>query len=135
MLASNKNIEGLKVEHKNEQPLFEKIYTPPAYGDKMVSRLYCDGTLYYLSPLGIWTLISILTTEGLNEMNKVLKDCFQLSTTKVSDGNIQGSISWKLFSKNEMKEIIISGLPDKDFDYFQKIENILNTKMQTIPSA
>jgi len=130
-----KNNKGLKEKHKKEQPLFEKTYTPPSYGDKMVSRLYRDGSLYFLSPQKTWAVISVLTSEGLDEMNIVLAKCYQLKTRHVRDGNIQGSVSWKLFPENEMKEIFVVGIPDKGFDAFQKINHILNTKMQTIPSG
>ncbi len=39
---------GLKEEHLNMNPLFEKVYTPPGYGEEMISRIYGDGSLYYL---------------------------------------------------------------------------------------
>ena len=133
VMPSNIN-KGIKENHLNAAVWFEKTYNPPAHGNSQISRLYDDGSYYLLSDSGTWTYISQLTSAGLNEMKEVLEECCLLKSSSKENGNQPGMVIWELLCSNEYHQITIAGIPTKEFHAFKKVEKILNTQMQTIPS-
>ncbi|MEN8115379.1 MAG: hypothetical protein ABFS16_00250 [Bacteroidota bacterium] len=123
---------GLKEQHKNQNPLFEKTYIPPDYGERLISRVYPDGCLYYLNTNDNWNYISILKNEGLEDLKVVLIECCKVKNEIKADGNLKGVVIWKLQCESQINEIIIAGIPSVEYNLFQKIDDIINTKLQTI---
>ena len=78
MVELIKNTDGLKPQHVPGIPIFEKMYMPPEYGDKLISRVYSDGSLYYLAqPRGNseyfvqgekWSFIGCLSKKGTKDI-------------------------------------------------------------------
>lgn len=133
IMPSNKNT-GIKDKHLNAVVWFEKTYQPPVHGNSQVSRLYEDGSYYLLSDSGIWTYISQLTSTGLDEMKKALEECCRVKSSSKENGNQPGMVIWEVLCSEKYHRVTITGIPAEEFLAFQKIEKILNTQMQTIPS-
>ena len=138
-----KNNNGLKHNHQNETPLFEKNNIPPDYGSRLVSRVYADGSLYYLSQAREsdsstdmdenWNFISTVSGSGINKIRKTLAKCCEMSSNIKSGGNIKGAVIWKIQCEKELMEIIIVGIPEEKYEIFDEIDNLISSNMLTIP--
>lgn len=134
--------KGLKEEHQNARPLFEKVYTPPGYGNDMISRLYNDGSLYYLVSdpnfpkkyvqESAWRYISNVDTEGIISIKNLLKKCCEIDFQEKAPGNLPGLVTWKFFCDNKIKQVDIKGIPKGDEKYFDKIDNLVSTHILKI---
>lgn len=134
-----KNNKGLKPNHQQEDPLFEKIYFPSGTGDKLVSRVYSDGSLYYLTHRGkeekpeeAWNLISFISEKGMSGIREKLAKCCTLRPL-TPKGNAMGAVVWLFPCANQIREHIITGIPEHEDLIFQEIDFLVNTNIQTIP--
>jgi hypothetical protein len=142
MIQFIKTTKGLKDVHQEEFPLFEKTYVPPGLGNKHISRLYADGSLYYLISSGRdenghesenWNYISAVTENGLAGIQELLHSVCNLKINRNFSGNNMGAIIWKITCNNQVKEYIIAGLPDDDSKIFTDIDSLINFNMRIIP--
>lgn len=137
-----KNTEGLKPHHQVENPLFEKTYVPPGFGNHLVSRLYADGSLYYLSHSGNnclndpdekWNYISSVSEKGVTGIRAILEKCCELAETTPASANDAGAVIWKIPCEGKNHKIVIPGIPEGDLQIFHEIDLLINTNIQTIP--
>jgi len=137
-----KNIEGLKPQHQEELPLFEKTYVPPSYGNHLVSRVYADGSLYYLSHSGDnclndpdekWNFISSVSEKGVFGIRAILEKCNNLPIASSSSANTSGAFIWKIPREGQIQKIVLFGLPEGELKIFNEIDLLVNTNIQTIP--
>lgn len=138
-----KNSNGIKSVHKQESLLFEKEYSPPDYGTNLLSRLYSDGGLYYLSQIEElqsddivekWNYISTISTKGLQQILAILKKCCKVRNEVKVSGNSVGTAIWRIQCNKIINEIIITGIPDSKFKGFIEIDNLINSNIQNIPA-
>lgn len=137
-----KNIQGLKPKHQEELPLFEKAYVPPSFGNHLVSRVYADGSLYYLSHSGNnclndpdekWNYISSLSEKGVFGICAILEKCSNLPIAASTSANASGAVIWKIPHEGQIQKIILFGVPEGDLKIFNEIDLLVNTNIQTIP--
>lgn len=128
-------------EHENLNPLYEKNYFPPDYGLKQVSRLYGDGSLYFLSQLedsneneGKWGFISTVKNAGLQKIKSILRKANRLKSDEIKSGTVKGIIIWKIPANNEVIEITTTIIPDSKLTFLSEINNLVNNNLNTIPS-
>ena len=134
--------KGLKEEHLNINPLFEKVYTPPGYGEDMISRLYSDGSLYYLIDNedvseetivnDIWGYVSKIQSEGVELISNLLEKCCETIFVQKEEGNLPGTIKWKFFCGDKIKEVVIRGLPVEDEKLFSEIDKLVSTRIEKV---
>ncbi len=134
--------KGLKEEHININPLFEKVYTPPGYGEDMISRLYNDGSLYYLikdsNPSNhknqnfSWGYISYIEEEGMDMINNLIERCCKINFHEKRPGNLPGLIKWKFLCNNKIKQVDVKGIPEGDEKLFAEIDNVVSTRIAKI---
>ena len=134
---------GLQKEHKNQFPIFEKKYTPPGGGKELVSRLYKDGSLYYLTDnkdekdtgnfKPAWGFISSVYPEGVKQIEKKLSDLCNQTLKQKDKGNAPGATSWKYFCDGKLTEIIVRGIPENEENVFLEIDQLISSNMSKIP--
>lgn len=133
------NITGLKPQHQQETPLFEKTYVPPVRGAKLVSRIYADGSLYYLSreshPETVesrdqhWNYISSVSEKGIVLIKNMLEiACGNTGEIPLS-GNSMGAAVWKISCRNGITEMTIPGIPSGKFRIFTDIDEAVNSNI------
>lgn len=133
---------GLKLHHQKENPLFEKTYIPPLRGAKLVSRVYADGSLYYLSrenppenlesPPQHWNYISSVSGKGTELIKEMLVLCCSMNAEIPSSGNSMGAVMWKISCKNGIREMIIPGIPSGKYRIFLDIDEAINANIMKI---
>jgi len=137
-----KNIEGLKPHHQGKTPLFEKTYIPPSFGNHLVSRIYADGSLYYLSHSGNeclndpdekWNYISSISEKGVLGIRAILEKCCNLPIAASASANASGAVIWKIPREGQIQKIVLFGVPEGDLKIFHEIDLIVNTNIQPIP--
>ena len=137
-----KIIKGLRPQHKLEFPLFEKIYIPSGHGDQLVSRLYSDGSLYYLSHAKAncvnnddekWNFISTISEKGINGILAVLEKCRETAIPEQLDGNSPGVIIWKFPTNGQILKMTIPVIHGVELKIFDEIEVLINSNIQPIP--
>lgn len=138
-----KNIEGLKPQHQAEVPLFEKTYVPPSFGNHLVSRVYADGSLYYLSHSGEnhclnnpdekWNYISSVSEKGVIGIRAILAKCSNLPIAASTSANASGAVIWKIPREGHIQKIVLFGVPEGESKIFNEIDFLVNTQIQTIP--
>lgn len=137
-----KTIEGLKPQHRLEFPLFEKTYIPSGYGDQLVSRLYADGSLYYLSHAKTnclnnedekWNFISTISEKGIAGILLVLEKCKKTAIPEQLEGNNSGAIIWKFPDNEQILKMTIPVIQEGEIKIFDEIEVIMNSNIQPIP--
>jgi hypothetical protein len=138
MVILIKNTDGLKPQHISEMPLFEKVYTPLEYGDKLVSRVYNDGSLYYLTQDREnfeyvvkgeeWKFIGYLSEKGIKEI-KLKIDAICKNILPISlQNNAFYELHWKMNCKGEMHEFVISDVSHDQNEMFDEITEIVNSE-------
>lgn len=143
MVKLIKNTDGLKPQHISEMPLFEKVYTPLEYGDKLISRVYNDGSLYYLTQDREdfeyvvkgekWNFIGYLSEKGIREI-KLKIDAICKNILPISlQNNAFYELRWKLNCKGEMHEFVISDVSDEQNEMFDEITEIVNSEQKLPP--
>jgi hypothetical protein len=65
-------------------------------------------------------------------MNDVIDLCERIEQNPIPEGNSQGSVSWKLWNGDKVKEINIAGIAQGDFKIFEQIDLLLNTQLKII---
>lgn len=137
-----KNIEGLKPQHQVEVPLFEKTYIPPSFGNHLVSRIYADGSLYYLSHSGNnglndpdekWNYISSVSVKGVLGIRDILEKCCNLPIAASTSANASGAVTWKIPCEGRIQKIVLFGVPEGDLKIFNEIDLLVNKNIQPIP--
>jgi hypothetical protein len=138
------NITGLKPEHAKIHPLFEKIYFPPDYGGKEISRLYPDGSLYFFIEKederngendGEWGFISTVNNKGMAEINSRLEIVSDLKSDDTKGGNVKGIVLWKVFAGKKAVEITTTIQPVSKLKVFEEIEMIINSNLNSIAAG
>lgn len=134
-------IKGLKPQHRLEFPLFEKTYIPSDYGDQLVSRLYADGSLYYLSHTKTnclnnedekWNFISTISEKGIAEILSVLEKCKKITIPEQIAGANSGAIIWKFPDNGQILKMTIPVIQEGELKIFNEIEIIMNSNIQPI---
>jgi hypothetical protein len=137
-----KNTEGLKPQHQVEPPLFEKTYIPPSIGNHLVSRVYADGSLYYLSHSGNnclddpdekWNYISSVSEKGVLGIRAILEKCCNLPIAVAASANSSGAVIWKIPQEGHIQKIAVFGVPEGNLKIFDEIDFLVNTNIQPIP--
>lgn len=138
-----KNIKGLKPYHQEEIPLFEKTYIPPSIGNHLISRVYADGSLYYLSHSGEstcvndtdekWNYISSVSEKGVLGIRAILEKCCNLPIAVAASANSSGAVIWKIPQEGRIQKIAVFGVPEGDLKIFDEIDFLVNTNIQPIP--
>ncbi len=138
-----KNTEGLKHQHQEEIPLFEKTYIPPSFGNHLVSRVYADGSLYYLSHSGEnnsrnnpdekWNYISSVSENGVLGIRAILEKCNNLPIVVSTSANASGAVIWKIPQEDCIQKIVVFGVPEGALKIFNEIDILVNTNIQPIP--
>lgn len=133
---------GLKLHHQKENPLFEKTYIPPLRGAKLVSRVYADGSLYYLSrenhpetmesPDLHWNYISLVSGKGMELIKNMLGIGCGINDQIPSSGNSMGAVMWKISCENGIREMIIPGIPSGKYRIFLDIDEAVNANIMKI---
>jgi hypothetical protein len=135
-------IKGLKIEHIEQVPLFERLYTPYRFGKIQVTRVYPDGSFYLLSipregdidaTTSRWYFISTLKSEGVIELNALLKSCLNNKANEIKNQKSLGFNIWRIACGNDIFELIENLTPSDDDSVFKRIKHVLNTKMKKIP--
>jgi len=133
---------GLKLHHQKENPLFEKTYFPPLRGAKLVSRVYADGSLYYLSrenqPENLeseekhWNYISSVSGKGIQLIKNMLGIGCKINDEIPPSGNSMGTVMWKISCENGIREMIIPGIPSGKYRIFLDIDEAINANIMKI---
>lgn len=137
------NNTGLKDKHKKEEPLFEKKYVHPGSNKEMVSRLYGDGSLYYLTDpkevsrgeniRAAWNLVSSVHDEGAQLVRGKLEQCCQKDFSE-NRGEVEpGSTSWKFYCGDDLREVIIKESQEGEAKRFTEVDQIISSYMDKIP--
>ena len=135
------NKTGLKPEHAQTIPLFEKIYFPPGFGRKEISRLYSDGSLYFFIEKesknngisdGKWVFITTVNENGLAEIYPRLKIALGLKSDDISGGNVKGIVLWKIFSDEKIVEITTTIIPKSKLEVLEEIKTLINSNLNYI---
>lgn len=138
MVKLIKNTEGLKPQHITEIPLFEKVYMPLEFGDKLISRVYNDGSLYYLTQARDdfdyvvtgeeWNYIGCLSEKGIKEIElKINTICKNIPQVSLQNQTIY-EICWKLNCNGEMREFVILDVSNDPNEMFDEITEIVNSE-------
>jgi hypothetical protein len=136
------HIKGLKTNHINESPLFEKVYIPPDYGSRQVSRLYPDGSFYMMNlPRQIeletgnesWGFISSIVNEGVESIKRLLIKCRKCKNDNIQNKSVKGIEIWRFLCKNEIFEVVNTVLPETKNEIFNHIEQVIDQYLQPIP--
>ncbi|HAQ20924.1 MAG TPA: hypothetical protein DCR40_17080 [Prolixibacteraceae bacterium] len=140
MIQFIQNINGISLQHQNEIPLFEKTNIPPDFGDKLISRIYSDGSLYYLSiardsddsaiSSGKWNFAATVTERGVKAIQEVLEKCCELESNTPKGGNIRGAVTWKIRCKSGIQELLIAGIPEGKYLVFTQIDLLINSNIK-----
>lgn len=130
---------GLKLHHQKENPLFEKTYIPPLRGAKLVSRVYADGSLYYLSRENYpetleskethWNFISSVSGIGIELIKNLLEKGCGINHEIPPSGNSMGAVMWKISCESGIREIVIPGIPSGKFRIFSDIDEAVNSNI------
>lgn len=136
MIQLIQNTDGLKSLHKAQLPLFEKIYMPPEYGDKLVSRVYHDGSLYYLTQprteVGYvvkdqkWAFIGLLSEKGIKEIKLKIDTICKKSRQVQLQNLINYELVWRLNCGQGICEFGIVDDSDNQNQIFDEITEIVN---------
>ncbi len=137
------NKTGLREAHQGEDPLFEKKYVLPESEKKLVSRLYPDGSLYYLTdreevPRGekiraAWNLVSTVHEDGARQVKEKLQQCCREEFSAEDPEDIPGTTSWRFFCGGKLREVIIKGTPEGKATVFLEIDHLISSMMDKIP--
>lgn len=137
MVKLIKNTDGLKPQHISDMPLFEKVYMPLEYGDKLISRVYNDGSLYYLTQAREdfeyvvkgeeWNFIGCLSEKGIKEIElRIDTICENIPQVSLQNQTVYELI-WKLKCNDEMREFLILDVSDDQNEMFDEITEIVNS--------
>ena len=130
------NAAGIKSLHKDKLPVFEKNYIPPDYGDQLISRLYDDGSLYYLNlsrdknesqiKEESWNFIISISSESVNAIQNKIKTICERGTFEVPATSNKGEFDWKVNCNSEILHFHFWGLPQGQELIFSEIDEIVN---------
>jgi len=130
------NDAGIKSLHKDKLPVFEKKYTPPDYGDQLISRLYDDGSLYYLNlsrnknesqiKEENWNFIIRISSESVNAIQNKINSICERGTLELQESSSNGEFDWKLNCNSEILHFHFFGLPQGEGLIFSEIDGIIN---------
>lgn len=128
--------DGLKDEHVSDKPLLEKTYIPPQYGERLVSRIYDDGSLYYLSETetrdngiktdGKWNFITKISDKGIEKINNKLEKCRSFKSVIRNDRISLGEFVWKIKMDSGYKVLLVFGIPEGRYNVLNEIEDVIN---------
>jgi len=134
--------KGLKEDHLSVSLLFEKVYTPPGYGNEMISRLYNDGSLYYLvsnpdsstnsEQDSSWAYVSSIDNEGIIMIKNLLKKCCEIDFNEKAPGNLPGLVKWKFLCDNKIKQVDVKGIPEGDEKLLNEIDTLVSTHIAKV---
>ena len=130
--------EGLRTEHTTGAPLVEMVSCAPG-GVCLTSRVYRDGTLYYLAeePGGgaptRWNPIAQLTAEGTQSLEDLYVEL--CGRTDPVLGNDAGSVLHRVTSPGCTQEFVVTGVPEGDLARISEATDIINRSVRPIPPA
>jgi hypothetical protein len=127
---------GLTENHQTVSPILEKTLYYPKNTNRLVARVYEDGTLYYLvekEPTNPnWVKISMLSTIGIEKLIATIAKCCQKKQKDIEfKANNMGSINWKL--RKNSAAIVEFSVPisnDAQFSDFNELDIIINSYIQ-----
>lgn len=138
MIHLIKNTDGLKSQHMSEVPLFEKVYMPLEYGNKLISRVYRDGSLYYLEQPREdfeyfvkgeeWSFIGNLSEKGIKGIESIINSICKSTPQFSLQNHAVYEFHWKLNCDDGMREFVILNESDIQNDMFDEITEIVNSE-------
>lgn len=132
------NKEGLRAEHQKQQPILEEEFIPSAKSVIEVTRLYGDGTMYFLKINGErtgkeeWGSALQITNPGMKKITNRLQQCCNLEDDDLSNGNFMGLIIWRILCNNAVDEVVTTIIPASKHLIFNEIQELLNHNIQTV---
>jgi hypothetical protein len=125
--------DGLPQQHLRETPLLERLSCPPR-ADCHTSRVYRDGTLYYLAEAKDagtatrWTWIGMLSPEGVQSLERLYVSlCAEVDPVL---GNDAGSDVHRVTVPGCTREFVITGIASGGLAPIEQATNIINGSMQ-----
>ncbi len=128
--------EGLKAEHKNISPLLEKVFCPPQSITCETSRVYPDGSLYFLmedeAGKQMWGLLTTVKPAGLKQLEDLFDACCAIKTPPDANQNDLGSTIYRFNSSKCQKEVLIRGISYGKYEELMEVTNIINGNLMPI---
>lgn len=123
--------EGLAVQHAEATPLLERISCPPSSGC-LTSRVYRDGTLYYLVKPGDeapprWNRIARLSESGVASLEKLYASLCGKEDPVL--GNDSGSDRHRVHVPGCTQEFVVTGIPAGGLAPIQQANELINTSV------
>ncbi|MFY9152174.1 MAG: hypothetical protein WAO52_09180 [Prolixibacteraceae bacterium] len=130
---------GLKDQHQKKNPLYEKMYFAPGSSSTLTSRLYDDGSLYYLSDIKLenttgqfWIYISSVSENGMQLIHHIIESFLNLTEEIPVSGNSAGSVIWKFYFSGKIHETVVTGIPYGKFRILTEIDDAINANIKKI---
>jgi hypothetical protein len=122
-------VDGLLPQHRGEAPIVEKVSCPPR-SDCLTSRVYRDGTLYYLvdaggtEPSKRWRMIARITPQGVESLEKLYASlCGKVDPVL---GNDAGSELHRVTVPGCTQEFVVTGIPSGGLARIGEANDIIN---------
>jgi hypothetical protein len=129
-------VDGLTPLHLREPPVVERVSCPPQ-ASCLTSRVYGDGTLYYLvgsedaATTRRWNRIGQLTPEGVRKLQELYASlCGQVDPVLANDA---GSDRHRVSVPGCNSELTVTGLPSGGLAPIAQVDDILARSMRPIP--
>lgn len=130
---------GLKDQHQKEKPLFEKLYFAPRSNSGLISRLYNDGSLYYLTENKLdkttgqfWIYISSVSEKGIILIQSIIESFLKHSVEMPDSGNTSGSVIWRFYFGATVQETKVMGIPAGTYRILTEIDDAVNANIKKI---
>ncbi|WP_321372924.1 hypothetical protein [uncultured Draconibacterium sp.] len=126
-----KNTDGLNPEHKNQLPVLEKEYQPPGVDRTEITRLYADGSLYFLFVTGErtgnekWGAHLMVKKNAIDKIRNVIEESAELSSDELT-GNYKGLAIWRILYDNTINEVVTTIIPASKHIIFKEIQELIN---------
>ena len=130
--------EGIREEHQKQTPLFEKEFIPSVKSPTEVTRLYKDGTLYFLKISAEekgkeqWGASLRITKLGMEKIGTLLKHCCNLDSDDIKNGNYMGLVIWRVWCNNEIIELVTTLVPASKHVIFNEIQELVNHNIKPV---
>lgn len=123
--------EGLSAQHAAATPVLERISCPPR-SNCLTSRVYRDGTLYYLlEPADAapprWNRIARMSSDGVQKLEKLYASLCGKEDPVL--GNDSGSDHHRVSVPGCTAEFVVTGIPAGELAPIQQVTEIINTSI------
>jgi len=123
--------DGLSGEHQGATPMLERTSCPPR-ASCLTSRVYRDGTLYYLKEASDagparWNRIAQLTTAGVQSLEKLYASLCGKEDPVL--GNDVGSDRHRVSVPGCTHEFVVTGIPSGELAPIQQATELINSSV------